>query len=74
MRGVLRPIGDVVGVSCVVGMLGYSLGSLGCELQRMHEAAFGQFYLEAVLTLRLRVAQRRISRFLENGLCRRLIR
>ena len=41
-RGVLRPIGDVVGVSCVVGMLGYSLGSLGCELQRMHEAAFGQ--------------------------------
>src|SRR5438309_9360796 len=43
-RGVLRPIGDVVGVSSVVGMFGYSLGSLGRELQRMDEAAFGQFY------------------------------
>src|SRR3982075_2489372 len=51
-RGVLRPIGDVVGVSCVVGMLGYSLGGLGRELQRVDEAALGQLHLETILTLR----------------------
>jgi hypothetical protein len=53
-------------------MFSYSLGSLGRELQRMHKAAFGQLYFEAILTLRLGATQRRIRRFLENGLCRRL--
>jgi hypothetical protein len=53
-------------------MFVYSLGSLGRELQRMHETALGQFHLEAVLALRLCVPQGRISRFLKNGLCRRL--
>src|SRR6266446_9178747 len=59
-RGVLRPIGDVVGASCVVGMFGYSLGNLGRKFQRMYKAAFGQFHLEAILTLRLGATQRRI--------------
>src|ERR1700730_1358918 len=62
MRGVLRPIGDVVGASCVVGMFGHSLGSLGRELQCAHEAAFGQFHLEAIFALRLCATQRRIRR------------
>src|ERR1700730_7282671 len=70
-RGVLRPIGDAVGVSCV-GMFVYSLGGLGRELERVHEAAFSQLDLEAVFALRLGVTQRRIGRFLENGLRRRL--
>ena len=62
-RGVLRPIGDVVGVSCVAGMFGYSLGSLGRELQRVHQAAFGQLHLEAIFALRLRATQRRPAAF-----------
>src|ERR1700731_3257626 len=62
MRGVLRPIGDVVGVSCVVGMYSYSLGGLGRELQRVHQAAFGQLHLEAIFPLRLGATQRRIRR------------
>src|SRR3981081_658910 len=53
-RGVLRPIGDVVWVSCV-GMFGYSLGGLGRELQRVCETTFGQLHLESVLTLRFGV-------------------
>ena len=53
-------------------MFGYSLGSLGRELQRVHEAAFGQFDLEAIFALRLRATQRRIRRFLEDDFCRRL--
>ena len=57
MRGVLRPIGEVVGVSCVVGMFGYSLGSLGRQLQCLDEAALGQLYLEVIFTLRRRVTQ-----------------
>src|SRR6185436_9072899 len=56
-RGVLRPIGEVVGVSGVVGMSDYSLGSLGREFQRVDEAAFGQLYLEAIFALRLRATQ-----------------
>jgi hypothetical protein len=51
---------------------GYSLGSLGREFQRVHQAAFGQLYLEAIFGLRLGATQRRIRRFLENGLCRQL--
>ena len=43
-----------------------SLGGLGREFQRVNEATFGQFHLEAILTLRLCVAQRRVRRFSEN--------
>ena len=53
-------------------MFGYSLGSLGRELQRVHEAAFGQLDLEAIFALRLRVTQRRLRRLSEDGFCRRL--
>src|SRR6266403_807137 len=60
-RGVLRPIGEVVGVSCVVAMFGNSLGSLGREFQRVYETVFGQLDLEAVLTLRFGITQRRIG-------------
>jgi hypothetical protein len=38
----------------------------------MHKAAFGQFNLEAIFALRLGATQRRICRFLEDGLCRLL--
>src|SRR5437870_4959925 len=71
-RGVLRPIGDVVGASCVVGMFGYSLGNLGRKFQRVHETASGQLDLEAVFALRLRPTQRRLRRFSEDGFCCRL--
>jgi hypothetical protein len=74
MRGVLRPIGDAVGFSCVVGTFDSSLGSLGHKLQGMRETTFGQLHLEAILALRLRITQRRIGRFPEEGICRRLIR
>jgi hypothetical protein len=57
MRGVLRPIGDVVGVSCVVGMFGYSLGSLGRQFQRVDEAAFGQLDLEVISLYGVTVTQ-----------------
>ena len=57
MRGVLRPIGDVVGVSCVVGMFGYSLGSLGRQFQCVDKAALDQPDLEVIFTLRRRVTQ-----------------
>src|SRR4029077_1296962 len=70
-RGVLRPIGDTVAV-CVAGIFVNSLGWWGRVLQRMHEAAFGQFHFEAILTLGLRVLQRSVGCFLENGLRRRL--
>src|SRR6266404_7980063 len=50
-RGVLRPIGDVVGISCVVGMFDYSLGNLGRKLECVDEATFGQFDLETILAL-----------------------
>src|SRR4030095_11187777 len=69
-RGVLRPIGDAVAVSCVAGIFVNSLGSLGCELQRMHKAALGQFDLEAILTLRLRVAQRSLRCLSKRCVCR----
>ena len=47
-RGVLRPIGDVVGVSCVVGMFGYSLGSWvtsfsACTRQRLANSTLKPF-------------------------------
>src|SRR4029077_18261152 len=50
-RGVLRPIGDAVGISFVAGMFDYWLGSLSCELQRVHKTAFGQLDLETILAL-----------------------
>src|SRR5207244_7444454 len=66
-RGVLRPIGDAVAVSCVVGMFVDSLGSLSHERQRMGEATFGQLDLETIFALRLRVAQSRVSRLPKHG-------
>src|SRR6266699_209295 len=71
-RGVLRPIGDVVGVSWVVGMVGSSLGRLSYKLQRVNEATFGQLDLEAVLTLRFGATQRSLRRLTEDSFCRRL--
>jgi hypothetical protein len=47
---------------------------LGRKLQRVHETTLRQLNLETILALRLRIAQRRLGRFLENGLGRRLIR
>jgi hypothetical protein len=61
---------DVGALSGIVEMSILSLGSLGYELQRMYQATFGQLNLETILALRLRVAQRCIRSFLENGLCR----
>src|SRR6202171_5543278 len=71
-RGVLRPLGDGVVVSCVVGMFSFASGSLSREFQRVCETAFGQLHLESVLALRFGATQRRIRRFLENGFRRRL--
>ena len=38
----------------------------------MHEATFGQLDLESIFALWLRAMQRRVGRFLENGLRHRL--
>src|SRR5256885_13782660 len=73
-RGVLRPIGEAVGFSCVVGIFGYSLGSLGPELQRVDKAAFGELHFEAIFALRFRSTQRRFRRFAEDLFRRRLAR
>jgi hypothetical protein len=43
------------------------------QFQGVDETAFGQFDLKTILALRFRAAQRRLSRFLENGLRRLLI-
>src|SRR5437763_851175 len=67
IRGVLRPIGDVVGISCVVGTFRCSLASLGCQLQRVHQAAFSQLNLEAVFTLRLRIPERSVRCLTEDS-------
>jgi hypothetical protein len=53
--------------------LDYPLGGLRHQFQGVDETAFGQFDLKTILALRFRAAQRRLSRFLENGLRRLLI-
>ncbi len=45
----------------------HSLGGLRREFQSVHEAAFGQLDFEAILALRLCVAQSGFRRFPENG-------
>src|SRR5882724_820391 len=72
IRGVCRPIGDVVAVSVIVGILQHSLGSLRHQFQSVCQTAFRQLYLKSVLALRFRVAQRRLRCFLKNSLRRRL--
>src|SRR6266550_1290494 len=65
-RGVLRPIGEAVGISCVVGMFGPSVESGGRRhLEGVCEAALGQLDFERVLALRLGVAQGRLRRLAE---------
>src|SRR5438132_11838336 len=71
-RGVLRPIGDAVAVSCVVAMFLDSLGGLSHQLQCVHQAAFGQLDLKTIMALLLGTAQRRLSRFPEDRLGSRL--
>src|SRR6266481_2394699 len=65
-RGVLRPTGETVGVSCFVGMFTPWLES-ACRrhLQGVREAALGQLDLEAVLALRLGVVHGSFRRFAE---------
>ena len=72
-RGVRRPIGDVVGISSVVGMFGPSVGSGGrCHFEGVREAALGQLDFEAVLALGLGVAQGGVRRLSIIRLVRRL--
>src|SRR5437867_5168263 len=71
MRGCGLPMTDICVLSGIIKAK-HSLGVLRREFQRVYQAAFGQFYLEAVLTLRLGATQRCIRRLLENCLCRRL--
>src|SRR5947207_6488274 len=72
-RGVSRPTGEPVGVSCVVGMFAPSVES-GCRrhFQGVCEAAFGQFDFESVLTLWFGIAHSRFRRFAEIGRVGRL--
>src|ERR1700720_2427299 len=71
-RGVLRPMGDVVDISCAVGMFCPQVTS-GCRhLQGVGEAALGQFDLELVLALRPGVAKGRLGGFSESRLVGRL--
>src|SRR5947208_14774119 len=60
-RGVLRPIGEVVGASFVGGMFAPSMESGGRgQVEGMREAALGQLDLERVLALRLGAAEGRL--------------
>ena len=68
MRGVCRPIGDVVAVSVIVGIYQHSLGSLRHQFESVHQTAFRQLHFESILALRFRVAQRCLRRFLKNSL------
>src|SRR5438552_3237164 len=63
-RGVLRPIGETVGASCVVCIFAPSVES-GCRrhLQGVREAALGQLDFEPVLALRLGIAHGRFRCF-----------
>src|SRR5438445_2838084 len=72
-RGVLRPIGETVGASCVVGIFAPSLES-ACRrhLQGVRQAALGQLDLEPILALRLGVVQGNLRRFAEVGCVGRL--
>src|SRR5438270_5273181 len=65
-RGVLRPIGETVGASCVVGIFAPSVES-ACRrhLQGVRQAALGQLDLEPILALRLGVVQGNLRRFAE---------
>src|SRR5262245_191799 len=65
-RGVARPMGERAGASCVGGMVPPSQKS-NCRsgLEGVGKAALGQFDLEAILTLRLGVAQGRLRRLAE---------
>src|SRR5947209_2883818 len=72
-RGVLRPIGETVGASCVVGMFAPSLESARRgDFQGVSEAALGQLNLERVLALRLGVAHSRFRCFAKVGCVGRL--
>src|SRR6266446_6841795 len=72
-RGVLRPIGEPVGISCAAGMFAPSVESARHgHLQRVREAAPGQLDLESVLALRFGVAQGRLGGFAKVGRVGRL--
>src|SRR5438876_12351635 len=72
-RGVLRPIEETVGASCVVGIFAPSVES-ACRrhLQGVRQAALGQLDLEPILALRLGVVQGNLRRFAEVGCVGRL--
>src|SRR5260370_14156018 len=72
-RGVSRPTGETIGVSCVVGMFAPSAES-GCRrhFQGVCEAALGQLNLEPVLALRFGVAHGRFRRLAKVGCVGRL--
>src|SRR5258707_10089096 len=72
-RRVSRPMGDVAGISCVVGMFVPPVES-GCNrhLQCVCQAAFGQLDFKPILALRLGIAHGRFRRLSESGFVRRL--
>src|SRR5258708_19737533 len=67
-RGVSRPTGETIGVSCVVGMFVPSVESgCRCHFQGVCEAALGQLDLEPVLALWFGVAHGRFRCLAEVG-------
>src|SRR5260370_16734141 len=72
-RGISRPIGEAVGLFCVVGMFAPSVES-ACRrhVEGVREAALGQLDFERVLALRFGVAHRRFRCFAKVGRVGRL--
>src|SRR6266404_1014494 len=72
-RRVSRPIGDLAGMSRVVGMFVPSVES-GCNrhLQCVRETAFGQLDFKPILALRFGIAHGRFRRLSERGFVCRL--
>src|SRR2546426_12240512 len=72
-RGVSRPTGETIGVSCVVGMFAPSVESARRgHFQGVPEAPLGQFDLKLVLALRFGVAHGRFRRLAKVGCVGRL--
>src|ERR1700704_6863575 len=72
-RGVSRPTGETIGVSCIAGMFAPSVESARRgDLQSGREAALGQFDLKLVLALRFGVAHCRFPRLAKVGCVGRL--